>query len=347
MMSSNPKILFILIGAIFLSILFISCNKTDEKEEPTINYSWIPVGYQLDIGTADALNSPINIYFINEQTGFLSNESMESFSFVRTDDGCITFIDISDQIDGFVKEICFPDDQTGYLVTNNISHNTDHHSVYKTIDQGETWSKIKNSAFNKVVQVGSNFPENVFIMCQDPYSFLYSNDGGNNWVEYDLELDTFFGLTEVKFQFLENDPSIGFFNNMQNIFKTTNGGESWEEYFEFTKSTIKHYWFIDINIAYIASTIGGVHKTIESGTNFQKLASFYTRNWQIISQNEIYAVQVTTAYQTFDEFENFEVMEVNTPTDNKYDKYIRDISFYESKKGYALSGNGFVYKTAD
>ena len=327
---------------LFICIILFSCNKTDETEEHEIKYSWIPVGYQLEISeNFDELNSWINIVFINEQTGFLSHKENNGYSFVRTGDSCLSFIDISDQIDGYVEEICFPDDQTGYLVTNN-------YSLYKTIDQGENWNKIESIENGQVIQIGSNYPENVFVMNKVSYnSFLYSNDGGISWTEYDLELDLFFGLEEVKFQFLEENPDIGFFNNMHSIYKTSDGGDSWEEYFEFTEyNSLSHYWFINEDIAYISCGLG-IYKTTDGGSNFQKLDSFSARYWQVLSENEMYVAQVVVVQRTFDEFENLEVMEVNTQTNNKYDRYIRDISFYESKKGYAISGNGHVYKTAE
>jgi photosystem II stability/assembly factor-like uncharacterized protein len=322
---------------------FTSCNN---KDEPEINYSWIPVGYQLDVEPADELNSPISILFINEQVGFLYNKksvnNIPSFSFVRTDDGCATFVDISDQIDAYVKEICFPDNQTGYLVTDN-------YSLYKTNNQGQTWIKIENLGFGEVIQAGSNYAEKIFIMFKksdDDYSFRYSNDGGLNWSIYNLELDPFLEFSEVNFQFLENNPEIGFFNNRQTIYKTSNGGESWGEYFEFNEYGFNKYWFIDEETVYIACGLG-IYKSTNGGSIFQKLVLFNARYWQVLSENEIYVAAVVVVQRTYNEFKNLEVMNVNTPTDLEYDHYIRDISFYDQKKGYAISGNGIVYKTTE
>lgn len=152
---------------------------------------------------------------------------------------------------------------------------------------------------------------------------------------------------ELKFQFLESNPETGFFNNMYSIYITKNGGISWDKYFDFTENTpIQHYWFIDTNIAYIANPLG-IYKTINNDFSFEKLSSFSAHYWQVLSEEEIYVAEFLRAQRTFDEFQNLEVMEVDTPTDNAYDKYIRGISFYKSKKGYAVSANGIIYRTTE
>lgn len=343
MMQSKLKLslafVFILIGV----YIVISCGK---NEEPSINYSWVPVGYQLKMSSNfNEVGGWINIFFIDEQIGFLSHRENDGFSFFRTDNGCTSFTDISNQIDGYAKEIVFPDDQTGYLVTRHFtSPSNTYNSLYKTSDKGKNWIKVEIDAFyDEIVQVGSNSPENVFIICYEPNAFLYSNDGGDSWSIYNIDLNPIRKFEEVKFQFLKDDPNIGFFNNMQTIYKTIDGGISWDNYFEYGH---ENFWFIDISTAYISNT-SGIFKTIDGGSSFQQLASFSPRLWQIVSDHEIYVAQVYNIQRTFNEFQNLEEMETSTPSDNKIDKYIRDISFYESKKGYAISGNGIVYKTAE
>jgi len=167
----------LLLNFLICIIICISCKK---EESEVVIYDWKPMDFSLNLGQFSdlaSMNRPFEIYFIDHQTGFISYQYNNKYELVRTDDSCITFIDITGQIDGFANQFCFPDKQTGFLVT-------DEGSLYKTENRGETWDKFENCELIDVIKVASNFPSNLFVICRNHYGypsyFLQSTNGGIN-----------------------------------------------------------------------------------------------------------------------------------------------------------------------
>jgi len=173
-------------------------------------------------------------------------------------------------------KVQFPTTEIGYIICINGE-------ILKTIDGGETWtskqiSLTETNYFSDLSCVDENL---IFT------SNLKSLDGGENWMIFNENLNS------DRIQFLNNN--VGFAgeylwkqNSWGNprFYKTSDSGNSWKNL-----SGVAPFHFLNENIGYYY--LGGLHKTVNGGENFEKLNNNFN---EFYSLRDIFAVNENTIW---------------------------------------------------
>lgn len=336
------KKLFVFIVLAGLSILITSCKKENNRD-PEIKYDWIPIDYELPVGKIDELNSHMKIYFINEKTGFLSSvtETYNKPIFVMTNDSSKTFQDLSSQIDGLVFDIDFSTDNYGLL----FSVSAGNYYLYKTANGGKNWQLIQDQNFNNIYAIHTPKDGTYLVLSNsgNDSRIMYSSDYGENWSDRIM----FYGSTVLggTFQFIGNDQDTGFVNILDTIFTTFDSGYTWDKYTTIDFAPLEFFQFADYNTLFI-NCLDKFYKSVDSGSSFNYLSSFQVRKWQLISEDEQYILKAIQTYNTPDILMTLDLMNIETISEDKYEKYILDFIFIKPEIGYAISPTGQLYKTS-
>jgi len=207
-----------------------------------------------------------DIYFINENTGFMTTR--DGF-IVRTDDGGDTWRVIYNTTNYSLLSITFADETHGFACGENST-------LLITTDGGSTWNlkdlPVSNVALRKVFFLNQN---EGWIVGSGGV-MLHTGDGGENW--------------ELKRQGSEYLLSIDFINSNEGwccgisgvIMHTTDGGNTWTNQ---NSGTQDSYLFGIIafgnNIVFCVGT-GQILRTTDGGDNWQKvnLGEFAKLNWK-------------------------------------------------------------------
>jgi len=180
-----------------------------------------------------------------------------------------------DDPDFLPLSIDFVDAQTGFIGGIKESY---YMELYKTTDQGETWTRINAEAFNHVYpfnQVDFINDSVGFIIGEINYndtlsSFLISYDRGNTWEVDTLPFNNDFnGIYFV-------DDQTGFLYGWQKVCKTINGGQDW-----FRVEIDTEGYFDAISMSFPSSETGylingamsnqTIFKTTDGGDNWYSL----------------------------------------------------------------------------
>ncbi|HEY9115155.1 MAG TPA: hypothetical protein VIN10_10680 [Bacteroidales bacterium] len=335
------KRFFIFIVIASLLIIVISCKK-ENSSDTEIKYDWFPIDYQLPVGKIDMSDSPMKIYYINEKTGFISSvtERNNEPIFVMTNDSSKTFQDLSSQVEGLVLDIDFSSEDCGLLFTMSEFNRF----LYKTVDGGKNWQLIQDQNFKNIytIQTPKDGTFLILSFSGNDSRIMYSSDYGENW----SDRINFYGNTVLggKFQFLGNGQDTGFVYITDTIFTTFDSGFTWDKYTSIECAPLEFYQFADYNTLYI-HCLDKFFKSDDLGLTFKYLSDFQVRKWQLISEDEQYILKAVQTYNTSDEFMTINLMNIETVSDDKYEKYILDFMFIKPGIGYAISPTGLIYKT--
>jgi photosystem II stability/assembly factor-like uncharacterized protein len=183
----------------------------------------------------------------------------------------------------------FVNENIGYSIgggTNSISGD-----VFKTLDGGITWNQL-----NIYVDEGLS---SVFFINEDigfisggfnQKKVMKTIDGGINWTQVSNQV---FG----QIQFV-ND-LVGYGNRIGNyygaMYKTIDGGSTWNISIELEGEDINAFHFIDENNGYFVGDQGLIYKTNDGGTNWEELeipyewytkVNFYSKNVGYIADED-------------------------------------------------------------
>ena len=201
------------------------------------------------------------VYFINENIGFASREHNEIF---RTTDAGETWVKNSSI--HAIYDFHFLDENTGFMTG-------EYGATYKTTDGGITWNPIlfQNGIIVPTSMYGIYFHDsNVGYATGFRGQIIKTNDGGNTWTQY---AETYNDFNQL--QFINN--STGYAQSGNDLFKTTNGGDSWSLVGSIDPSsyvTVTGFTFVNENLGYAAAggpTGGEVYKTTNGGVTWTAL----------------------------------------------------------------------------
>ncbi len=220
-----------------------------------------------------------SLFFTSENIGFIVGYE----TFYRTIDGGATWIKVTDGIgDCIFTSVHFISPQIGFATASLWTGK----GIYKTTNGGITWSKktipdtgdrllrsihFVNNSVGYAVGHGSNSGGVV----------LRTENGGETWVEQN------FANTGIDISSVLILPSVYFVNEQLGfivgsdywangvyynvIFKTTDGGQSWESNLYVTNQHVSNVYFVNEHIGYIAGEFAGILKTTDSGENWSKV----------------------------------------------------------------------------
>ena len=173
-------------------------------------------------------NGPFYQMRIYGQTGFFLNNSSQM---MKTTDGgeTWTLYDVP-ALTTYYYDIQFANELTGYLCGSNSL-------LVKTNDGGITWEQIafeQNYKFTFIFLIDEN---KVWLVDSENHNLIRTQNGGETWNTLKLIEDNYVFKPYTVFFINEQ---IGFVTTAEGVlFKTTDGGDSWEQFYVFTGSEIQ------------------------------------------------------------------------------------------------------------
>lgn len=280
------------------------------------------------------------VKFRNKDTGFLYRQYNQ---ILKTTDGGATWNTSNARFSGDVYSIAFADDTTAVAVGGDGL-------ILRSIDDGVNW-KVINSAY----VYANTLTSAVFINASTGFTvghrgrILKTSDGGLSWKQYATT------YIDVRAMQLMND-STGFAATWNNIYKTTNKGQSWTmlpltttDPYEWFESI--HFYSKDTGVAISYTNSLKVFKTFDGGQSWRQanfnqiyagtiLGIFYVGNATYLSTSAPYGYAVL---KSEDQAETWKLQY----QDGSYGGVSINQPFFTSEKtGYAANGY-YVYKTTD
>lgn len=209
------------------------------------------------------------IQFVDNNVGYAQSGE----NFYKTIDGGDTWFLVGSLSLGTSvssSDFTFVNENLGYATTGGTYGG----HVYKTIDGGVTWSAL-NNGFD-IIDEGITA---IYFLDEDigfisggfnQKKVMKTIDGGNNWTQVSNQA---FG--HIQFT---ND-LIGYGNRIGNyygaMYKTTDGGDTWNISLELEGEDINAFDFIDENNGYFVGDQGLIYKTNDGGSNWKELEISY------------------------------------------------------------------------
>jgi photosystem II stability/assembly factor-like uncharacterized protein len=192
-----------------------------------------------------------------------------------------------------IKDITFIDSLTGYAVTSTLS---DTSFILKTSNGGDNWSIIRADSgftFNRVQFINQNtgFVGGLKIVGSSFRNFLKTTDQGASWSVINGPTDTYVSDMSV----LSEDTiffACDFNFATGGVYRTTNGGTSWQSQLNLGSSNPDHIYMFNGRIGFICETNNYIRKTYDGG-----------QNWSIIlngqSFRDMYFIDSLTGWRAY------------------------------------------------
>jgi photosystem II stability/assembly factor-like uncharacterized protein len=294
------------------------------------------------------LQSPVDVTlrylsFVDSLTGWAAGEAG---TIIRTTDGGDTWEIQNSTVQTFISDIFFLDKNLGWATTiedvfpfNSI--------IIKTTNGGEDW-------------IAENFPDSSeyirTIFFFDSLNGLaggtyiaYTSDGGNTWIESDIDSNMVSGFPVFKFNFLNNHLGYacgGRLDVAGVIWRTTDSGLSWNAKGVSTDEVFDVFIFDSLNAITLSGDPEGFYpiakiQTTNSGETWSNdTLSFFGLSFAIDfrTYNEGWSASgykfllTTNRGETWSEFD--------TPDST----IIFDLQFTDARNGYAVGTSGTVLK---
>lgn len=281
--------------------------------------------------------SSANVYYAAGEAGFVmsTNNYGANWSFP------------TNTTDASIHALSFIDANIGWAVGTDSS-------ILKTIDGGLTWQKQHFGFSTNFIGVKFNdFNTGWLLGARDSYNsetrqgLLVTDDGGENWTNKFSAFEGNPTFSDVHFI----DPANGWVITGQKIYRTRNGGRSWEMQYSseggYYYETLNAIAFADSLIGYCVgekSSKGFLLKTSDGGDSWtpQSLAFDGLYDIHMISGETGWLVgESGLILRTFNGCKTFEYLTSNV-TDNIY-----DVFFLDENYGWAVTYAQTVLRTSD
>jgi hypothetical protein len=174
-----------------------------------------------------------DLTFISETTGF----AVSNFGVVlKTTDGGYSWEQLLSQVNFFLSEIQFTDNQTGYIIGGD---NTGGFLV-KTINAGQTWQVINLNTPDKKRPTGMFFLNNTTGFISGEKLFRKTTDGGQTWSDISGAVTE--NIYDVSFK--NADEGYATSDNGKYL-KSTDGGNTWHSIQSGTSDHLKKIYFAE------------------------------------------------------------------------------------------------------
>lgn len=171
---------------------------------------------------------------------------------------------------GYYSSVSFVSDSVGFLLGCSEFSSWNSIILFKTTDGGRSWSIIKGASGGGCL-IPHSFPDDQTGYCMVSFGTFQANelqkttDGGLSWQQPDttgnLQLGSSFSNDHIYFV----NAQLGFISKNQYIYKTANGGKSWQ--IVNASHTIRSFFFTSPQTGYA----GGDHsilKTSDGGAHW-------------------------------------------------------------------------------
>jgi len=255
-----------------------------------------------------------------------------------------------------LSNICFIDSKVGFFSVNNILFNAPNFSyIKKTTDGGITWQtrdSIRNS-LEKRYFYSIYFPSRTAgyitggVMQNDweLYGFVNkTTDEGEHWIK--IKEDTTCQFNSVFF--INNDTGWvgGKRGNTGLLYKTTNGGLTWNTQWPFTTSNYPiSIRFVSPDTGWVSGFAGLILKTTDGGDNWiiQKQGGYRFYKIYFLNKLKGYAVSSDTYLETTDGGDDW-IEKTIIP--KEYPSYF-DLFFLNENLGWLINRNGILFTTKE
>jgi len=297
------------------------------------------------------LQSPTNktlryLTFVDSLTGWAAGEAG---TIIHTTDGGNNWVIQNSTVQTFISDIFFLDKNFGWATTiedvypfNSI--------IIKTTNGGEDWSTTYYPDSTTFVRTIIFFDSlNGLAGGFGNYNIAHSSDGGNTWIESDVDSSMYsnFPVYNFKFYNLQFGYACGGRGDWGGvIWRTTDSGLSWLAKRVSADDVFDVFIFDSINALTLSGNAEGLFPVAEVKT---------TNAGETWSNDElsIFALSFAIDFRTSDEgwsASGYKVLytsdkgETWTEKDTPDSSIIYDLQFTDSKTGYACGDNGVILK---
>jgi photosystem II stability/assembly factor-like uncharacterized protein len=271
-------------------------------------------------------------YFINSKVGFYTTR-LEAI--LKTIDGGETWYNVKQsQSNTDFSTIYFSPQNTGYISFEN--------KLYRSEDNGETWSKISNIS-SDIYDI--SFPtEDIGFMTGENNNIYKSINGGETW---QLNNNDYFDFFHSMISVLFSDENKGIATGSSGrVIVTSNSGDSWENYSP-TYSEIKEIEMVTEEVGYMlaGNEILSTDNYGEDWTNLGLIVNDgVVHGIDFVDEIHGFAIVDRKVYKTSNSGQTWlKAHTSNTMSSNNLD----GIKFLSESVGFVstLGGNGTLYRT--
>lgn len=289
--------------------------------------TWVKVN-----GISDAIYA---FSFLNENVGYIAGEYGVIF---KTINGGNTWNWVSPQTGRYGDYSIY-----GLHFINNVGYATgDRGRIIKTIDGGITWTQ-NSPTYNDITKI--HFFDSGVGYAQAGNNYFKTQNKGENWSlistvnHYSNGSSSYFVNENIGYSIGGGTTSIS-----GDVFKTTNGGISWNKLGILVDEGLASVFFIDENTGFIS---GGFNqkktlKTIDGGVSWQEVINQEFGQIQFLNNQIGYANRIGyyggRMYKTTDGGTTWNInFDIN--------ESITSFFFTDKNNGYFVGNSGLMYKT--
>jgi hypothetical protein len=326
-----------------------SCEKVDFVP---VYYEWFPLEYKIPIKENQYYYLEpeyLNMFFRDSRTGFISVQywftQSDSNLFLRTNDSCKSFTNLSAKIQGLASRMTFVSDSIMYLLAGGKR-------PYKSVNGGTDWKELTSPDYHGLSGIFSNPNGNVFLASNEAKILWISEDGGETWKELFNVIDTDQeGDSEFDIKFIGETQDTGFISLMDTLFMSIDGGSSWNYYLYDSVHGFEDYQFLDFNTVYLHHN-DHFFKSLDGGRNFDTVCFLWNYlDWKVLSEKESYCSrhlmlsEITTIFKSDNEFQSIAMMDFYHKPDDTSFNYTPEIYVITGpQEGYAICSSGKLFK---
>ncbi len=184
----------------------------------------------------------------------------------RSTDAGLTWERFSTGTTTVIYDIAFPDAQTAVAVCGGGL-------ILRSQDGGQSWSNVNAPIGTDITSVAFRDAQNGFAV-QKPKYLLRTTDGGATWSDTSFVLNE---LTQVRFTSATTGWLVS--NSIGSVFKTVDGGMSWQfiEVEQPRRFTFYAVYPIDDQKAFLFGTGGAVFSTFDGGQSWTQHGTAFSR----------------------------------------------------------------------
>lgn len=200
------------------------------------------------------------IYFTDVNNGFAGGSNNNLQSLMSTNDNGTTWIDITPDptSTAITNSISFIDPLQGYMSGPTV--------LYKTFDGGLTWTNIPvNFEIASIHFIDMN---NGFVCgTENNEAVVYkTSDGGGTWSNELTVSNPFMFVSAIqKVDVINANVAFSSLQYFNNIYRTVDGGNTWDTITISQIYSIQDYDFINANEGHVLSTMGELFRTVDGG----------------------------------------------------------------------------------
>ncbi len=227
-------------------------------------------GQQWDYSEATELTYAVDAHFLDAETGFVLD--VDGAIYKTSDAGESWTVQNTGEKSQSYNAIFMVNTTLGFAVGGGHSSNNSWSLAIKTND-GENWGNMPLAAGEPLHDVCFINASEGFV-CGEFGTLMQTSNGGNTW--HSITMDTTYALVDMDFLTKDIGFLVGNKPNSSKVFKTTNGGSSWQEFFHpqdlKQNEKINAVRFADEVNGFAIGTNGLIYKTINGGDTWFRVS---------------------------------------------------------------------------